>query len=103
MTTPADNPTASDVPLAAGLVAVPLVELQQLVDQATKRFLSVKGAAEYSSLSEDSIRQMVNEGKLTAHRPRAGKVLIDRRQLDRVILSSTKEPKNGRGRYNREG
>lgn len=98
-----DAPAVSDAQgHEAGLVAVPLVELQNLIDLAAKqRWLTVKGAAEYASLSEDSIRRMLEEEALTPYRPRRGTVLIDRRQLDRYILSATGKPQGGRGRHRR--
>ena len=61
------------------------------------RFLSVKAAAIYTSLSEDSIRALIERRDLIAYRPLAGKVLIDREQLDRLIHGSTRTPRNGRG------
>jgi len=62
-----------------------------------KRFLSIKSAATYADLSQDSIRRMIEQRDLTAHRPVRGKVLVDRLELDRVILGSTARPVNGRG------
>ncbi|HUT10739.1 MAG TPA: excisionase family DNA-binding protein [Thermoguttaceae bacterium] len=61
------------------------------------RFLSVQGAATRASLSTDSIRRLVESGRLTALRPVRGKVLIDARELDALILSSTDRVRNGRG------
>ncbi len=61
------------------------------------RFLSVKRAAEYTSLSEATIRRLLGGGKLTSLRPCKGKILIDRHQLDAVVVSSTAMPRTGRG------
>jgi hypothetical protein len=55
----------------------------------TPRFLGVRGAAIYASLSEDSIRSLLARGKLTKLRPLRGKILIDRQELESLILSST--------------
>jgi excisionase family DNA binding protein len=62
-----------------------------------KRFLTVRSAAVYSDLSDDSIRRMFESGLLTAYRPVRGRVLVDRLQLDQVILSSTARPRRGCG------
>jgi excisionase family DNA binding protein len=67
------------------------------------RWMSVEQAAAYSSLSAESLRRLLSAGKLTAHRPRPGRVLIDLRQLNALILASTRRPGVGRGRYVRDG
>jgi len=61
------------------------------------RWLTVEGAAHYSSMSADSIRRMLSSGTLQPHRPRKGRILIDSRQLDSVIQGSTARPRAGRG------
>lgn len=66
--------------------------------ESPKRFLSVSSAARYCDLSEDSIRRIIERGDLTALRPVRGRVLIDRVELDAYMLSSTRQPRNGRGR-----
>jgi hypothetical protein len=76
----------------AGKIAV------QLAERPVPRYLSVKQAAEYSSLSEDSIRGMIAGGKLKPLRPVPGRIVIDRLQLDAAIQSSTAQPRKGRGR-----
>jgi excisionase family DNA binding protein len=65
---------------------------------AERRFLTVANAAQYADLSEESIRRLLASGKLTGLRPLKGRVLIDRRQLDALVLSSTTKPRTGRGR-----
>ncbi len=65
----------------------------------TRKYLTVAHAAVYADLSEDSIRSMLASGRLRGFRPVSGRVLIDRRELDSVIQSSTKNPRKGRGRY----
>jgi excisionase family DNA binding protein len=62
------------------------------------RFLGIEAAAAYCGLSAKSIRRLIAAGKLTAHRPVRGKVLLDRQQLDALILNSTSTPRTGRGR-----
>jgi excisionase family DNA binding protein len=60
-------------------------------------WLTVDGSATYASLSTKSIRRLISSGKLTAHRPVRGRVLIDRDELDSVIRSSTQQLRRGRG------
>ncbi len=75
-------------------------KLGALVDRAAEsshRFLSVTAAAERSSLSVESIRRLLNSGRLTALRPVRGKILIDVRELDSMIASSKSSPRTGRG------
>jgi excisionase family DNA binding protein len=79
----------------AGLVA------ERLADLAQRRYLSVAHAAMYCDLSEDSVRSLLSSGKLTAYRPVAGRVLIDRRELEALLQSSTKRPRRARGVYDR--
>jgi excisionase family DNA binding protein len=76
-----------------------LVERSHAAPQA--RYLSIKSAAGYTELSEDSIRRMLERGDLTALRPVRGKILIDRQELDAVILGSTTRPRMGRGIHRR--
>jgi excisionase family DNA binding protein len=66
--------------------------------QANQRFLGVADAAGLAGLSIESIRRLLAAGKLTALRPVRGKILIDRRELESMVLNSTATPKLGRGR-----
>lgn len=61
------------------------------------RFLTIQNAARYTDLSKESIRRLVAKGKLTAHRPVRGRVLIDRHELEAFIRSSVSVPRNSRG------
>jgi hypothetical protein len=61
------------------------------------RFLTVDGAVIHASLSAASIRRLLASGRLTALRPCRGRVLIDRVELDSLILSSNGSPRHGRG------
>jgi excisionase family DNA binding protein len=87
-------------PLDLDAIAEALAE--KLAGVAVKRYLSVAEAAAYSSLSPDSVRTLLTSGKLTALRPVPGRVLIDRRQLDSLILGSTRTPRQRRGVYGRD-
>lgn len=72
-------------------------EYGQSDGKAEPRFFTVSGGAAYSSLSESSIRREIAAGRLTAYRPRPGRILIDRRELDALILSANFRPRSGRG------
>ncbi|HWE36730.1 MAG TPA: helix-turn-helix domain-containing protein [Isosphaeraceae bacterium] len=63
--------------------------------------MSVELAAAYASVSEQTIRRLIGAGKLTPYRPVSGRVVVDRRQLDALVLSSTGPARSGRGRYPR--
>ena len=84
----------------AALVAAQIAE--RLATTGTQRFFTVQDAAEFSGLSADSIRAMLAAGKLHGLRPVPGRVLIDRRELEAVILASTSRPRTRRGQYDRE-
>src|SRR5260370_30367197 len=66
------------------------------------RFLSVAAAAAFSGHSETTVRGWLVTGKLTGYRPATGRVVIDKRELEALVLSSTKRPANGRGCYERD-
>ena len=70
---------------------------------AAQRFFSVRQAAEFTGLSTDSIRHMLTGGRLTPLRPVAGRVVIDKKELENVILASTGRPARRRGKYDRAG
>jgi excisionase family DNA binding protein len=79
-------------------------KLDQLLERGPaveRRFFGVEDAAVYTSLSAESIRRLLATGRLTALRPRRGRVLIDRRELDALVLGSTRRPTGGRGSYER--
>jgi hypothetical protein len=80
------------------LVAVPLIDLQRLIGQANARWLPLDRARDYGGLSVPSLRRLIASGKLTAHRPVKGRVLIDRFELDTLIGGATSTPRKGRGR-----
>ena len=62
------------------------------VDSPAPRFLTVDGAADYCSLSAESIRRLLSNGKLQPHRPVKGRILIDRVELETLVLTSTQRP-----------
>ena len=80
-----------------------IAELHQKLDRILddphrKRWLSVADAALYMGVSEESVRRLVAAGKLSAHRPVKGRVILDRLQCDTLVQSSTATPRRGRGR-----
>ena|SRR5579885_3538379 len=83
----------------ADAIAARLAE--RLADLAQRRYLTVAHAAAYADLSADTIRSLISGGKLTGLRPVPGRVLIDRRELDALLASSTRGPRTKRGRYDR--
>lgn len=76
-----------------------LRDLIDRIDQrAWSRWLSVEGAAEYCSICDKSVRNLIAAGKLTPSRAVRGKLLIDRQQLDAVLLAECgKRLRKGRG------
>jgi excisionase family DNA binding protein len=71
--------------------ATEVVELQP-------RWLSVKAAANYASLSDRSVRALIYSGKLPASRAVRGRVLVDRLLLDALLTAeSGKQLRRGRG------
>jgi len=75
------------------VVSIPAAELNELLKQADQRWLTVQGAAKYASLSDESIRRLLSSGRLTAHRPVPGRVIVNRSELDAVIRSSAGSPR----------
>lgn len=78
--------------------------LAQLGDQVavgTPRWLGVSAAATYAGLGEKTIRQLLSCGKLTAHRPVRGRIVIDRHELDGLITNATNDIRGGRGSRSR--
>jgi excisionase family DNA binding protein len=100
----APDPIPLDVNALAAAVADRLAD--RLADRVAGllacRYLSVADAAVYTSLSTDTIRSLLASGKLTGLRPVGGRVLVDRRELDSLLQSSTKRPRRGRGVYDRQ-
>jgi excisionase family DNA binding protein len=61
---------------------------EQGVPTDGRRFLSLTEASLYSSLSLSTLRRLVEGGKLSRYRPTGRRVLLDRQELDRLILAS---------------
>lgn len=78
-----------------------LDKLLQGDSQVEKRYLGVAAAAAYADLSETSIRRLCRSQKLTPLRAVGGKIIVDRRELDALIKSSTNNPRTGRGKPRR--
>lgn len=75
-------------------------KLDILVDRLSardRRFMGIPDAAGYSGLSPKSIRRLLASGKLTILRPVRGRIVIDRVELDALVLNSTATPRKGRG------
>jgi excisionase family DNA binding protein len=98
------DPIPLDVDALAGAVAHKLADqlADRLAAMLARRFLSVSDAAQYAGVSADSIRSLISSGKLTALRPVPGRIVIDRREIDSLLASSTKRPRRGRGVYGRQ-
>jgi excisionase family DNA binding protein len=77
-----------------------IAELLSRREATWPRWLTIKRAAEYSGLSAGTVRRMLSAGRLEAHRPARGRVLIDRMELDSVIAGATTAVRVGRGRSN---
>jgi excisionase family DNA binding protein len=52
------------------------------------RYLSLGGAARYTTLSVGTLRRLLREGKLRGFRPSGRRVLIDRAELDALVRAS---------------
>jgi excisionase family DNA binding protein len=74
-----------------------VAELAARLDAPAPRFLTVDSAARHCDVSADTIRRLLSSGKLTALRPVKGRIVIDRNELDDVVLSSNSRPRRGRG------
>jgi hypothetical protein len=54
------------------------------------RFLSVAAAEVYSSLSAETLRRLIRLGRLRGYKPSPGRLVIDRLELDELILGSAR-------------
>ena len=85
------------MPITIEEIASKLDVLLRQQSELCPRWLSVRRAAAYTSLSEVSVRRLISAGKIEAKRVVKGKVLIDRIQLDALISGSNSNPRRGRG------
>jgi excisionase family DNA binding protein len=76
-------------------------KVNQLLERETPagKWLSVAEAAQYAGhSSDDTIRRLIAEGRLGAHRLRPGKLLIDKDELDSCIRTMRDaKPRRKRG------
>ncbi len=86
------------------IISAQIAELAKRVEAGAvqPRFFGLQGAERYAGLSVKSLRRLIATGDIVPLRPIKGKLLIDKVQLDAVILSSTLEPRKGRGIISRE-
>jgi hypothetical protein len=92
----------SDVSAQLDSIQIKLDQLLAGSAMANQRFLGVNEAATYAGLSPASVRRLIAANRLTPLRPVRGKIVIDRRELENVILGSTTVPRSGRGRRERK-
>lgn len=86
---------------AVELAVISRIDLEKLIANVGATWLTIEAAAARSSLSKGSIKRLFSAGKLTAHRPVRGRVLIAHNELDSVIRAATSTPRVGRGLNNR--
>ena len=72
------------------------------VAEKQSRFVGIEDAACYLGVSSATVRKLVSEEKLTALRIVPGRVLLDRREIDKVALASASSPRCTRGRRSQE-
>lgn len=96
-----DDATGPQPDLAAELEAIhaKVDALLAAGSAPAPRFLSIEKAASYCNLSPNSIRRMIGRGDLTPLRPVKGKIVVDRVQLEQLVLGATDRPVNGRGTH----
>jgi excisionase family DNA binding protein len=75
-----------------------LSQLREFVAVATRQWLTVSAAAQYSGLSVKTIRNMLADGTLEGRKPVKGRVLISRDHLEHVIATSPPALHQGMGR-----
>ena len=59
-------------------------------NRTAKRYATVAEVADYTGLSEGTIRNLLSTRELTAFRPVAGRVVLDLREVERFVRDSTK-------------
>jgi len=91
----------SDLLVHLDMIKTKLTKLLEESNRTNQRFLGVADAGRYAGLSPESVRRLIASGKLTAYRPVKGRVVVDVRQLDALVLGSTAMPRTGRGKTDR--
>jgi hypothetical protein len=78
-------------------------KLEEAIERlgAVPRFIGMDAAAHRTGVSVASIRRLIQTGRLKGYRPAAGRIVVDVRELDTVVLTSSKRPRAGRGGYRR--
>ena len=69
-------------------IAATLGKLLDRSQAPPQRFLRVSQAAEYAGVAVKTIRRLLATGRLHTYRPVRGRVVIDRQELDQLILTS---------------
>jgi len=68
-----------------------LKDLEQRLSPVTSKWITVKEAAMYCRISESKARKLIAAGTIQIHRI-GGKVLLNRRELDYLILFGPDTP-----------
>ena len=63
--------------------------MNERIDRMARRYMSVREASAYSSISQETIRKQIKRGLLKAYKPVPRKVLIPIDDLDRMIQGAT--------------
>jgi excisionase family DNA binding protein len=84
-------------PVTLELLATKLDSVLERMAAPPQRFLTVDDTATYTGLSVESVRKLLAGGKLRALRPVKGRIVIDRNEIDSLVLSSDAQPRVGRG------
>lgn len=74
-----------------------LEELKKLITQQQllqKEALTFSEAAQYLTLSESYLYQMVSRGQIPAYRPGGKRLIFSRRELDQWLLSNKQRSKS---------
>lgn len=65
--------------------------------RTAKRYATVAEAADFTGLSEGTIRNLLATRELTAYRPVSGRIVLDLQEVEKFIRSSAKR-QSTRGR-----
>ncbi len=56
-----------------------------------QRWFGVQQASEYMGIGVASVRRLISAGKLTAYRVLRGRVLLDKFEIDSLVLGSSRQ------------